>query len=129
MNEQIDTGALPASGRFARMEDALARIEGKLDQKVDVKDFARLEGRMSALETTIADAMSGKTTTALSQLYLQQFESMKKSIETLEDKDITREALLVAAKDRVDNRFRVLAAALGVLTAVSTVISVIALVT
>lgn len=128
MTEQ-DTGALGPSGRFARMEGALERIESKLDQKVDVKDFARLEGRLGALEVSIADAMSGKTTTALGALYMQQFTDMKASIEKLEQDARDRAVLEEAAKGRVDSRFRWTAAAFGALSGLSVLISIYGAVT
>lgn len=49
MND-VDTGALGPSGRFARIEAALDRIELKLDVKADVVTTAALEGRLAALE-------------------------------------------------------------------------------
>ena len=43
-----DTGALPASGRFERMERALERIETKLDAKADAEHVQQLEIRVAA---------------------------------------------------------------------------------
>lgn len=122
MNE-LDTGALGPSGRFARMEAALERIENKLDLKADVVRVVAVEARMTTLEQMITDAMTGKTTSALSQLYLTKFGEMEKAIEALERKDVSREAVLEVAKDRVDSRFRFLAAVFGAASAISMVIS------
>lgn len=129
MTEPLDTGALPASGRFVRMEAALERIEAKLDLKADLARVASVEARQTALEQLLTDMMTGKTTSALGQLYLNKFTDMEKTIELLEEKDRTREVLAAAGKDRVDSRFRWMAAGFGAMSALSVVISVIGLVT
>lgn len=93
MND-VDTGALGPSGRFARIEAALDRIELKLDVKADVTTTAALEGRLAALEL----------------------------------RDSNREAVITAQSTAVDNRFRWLASAVGSITALSAVASIVALI-
>lgn len=44
------SGALSPSGRFARMEAALERIENKLDQKAEITEVAAIATRVFVLE-------------------------------------------------------------------------------
>lgn len=67
-------GSLDSKGRFERMEEALLRIELKLDRKVDMREFDRLEERMNILET-------GATPYAKS--LIAQFERAVSDIESL----------------------------------------------
>lgn len=113
MTDAIDTGALGPSGRFARMEAALERIELKLDLKADTTRVVELEAKHNALAESLRRMASGESTTPLSQLYLQRFTEMEKSIEILEQKDSNREAVLATAKSSADSRFALLAWAVG----------------
>lgn len=120
----VDTGALGASGRFARMEAALDRIELKLDLKADQTALAGLEAKHNALETLISDMSTGKIVTPLSAMYLEQFNSLKKSVEAMEDEDRGRAAVLAAAKGSSDQRFNRLAWAVGIMSVISMLVSV-----
>jgi len=53
--DETNTGALSAAGRFARMEAALDRIETKLDNKADESEMMIIAGRLIALETDKAN--------------------------------------------------------------------------
>jgi uncharacterized protein YdcH (DUF465 family) len=124
----VDTGAISPSGRFARMEAALERIELKLDLKADSSRVAELEAKHNALEESIRRMVSGETTSPMGQLYLTKFTDMEKSIESLELKDLTREAVLQSAKAQVDSRFRWLASGLAFISSLSIVISIVGIV-
>lgn len=52
MAEEDSSGAISPSGRFARMEASLLRIEDKLDTKADAVRLSVVEGRVAALETS-----------------------------------------------------------------------------
>lgn len=104
MND-VDTGALGPSGRFARMEAALDRIELKLDLKADTSRVVELEVKQQALEQLIADMASGKHISPLSAMYLERFNQMEKSIEKMETEDSNRAAVLLAAKEVADSRY------------------------
>lgn len=43
--------SIPVAGRFQRIENALDRIEAKLDSKVGLREFSELELRVGTLET------------------------------------------------------------------------------
>jgi Pyruvate/2-oxoacid:ferredoxin oxidoreductase gamma subunit len=47
-----DSGAISPSGRFARMEASLERIETKLDAKADNVEMQDLDKRLTTLEIT-----------------------------------------------------------------------------
>jgi hypothetical protein len=113
MND-VDTGALGPSGRFARMEAALDRIELKLDLKADMTRVVELEARHAALELSISRMVSGETTSPLGQLYLQRFNEMESSIEDLKTKDQNREAVALAVKSDADRRYGTLLWIVGV---------------
>lgn len=49
-DDEVGSGSLSPSGRFARMEAALERIENKLDQKADIARVQLAEGRLLELE-------------------------------------------------------------------------------
>lgn len=72
--EESNGGSLDSKGRFERMEEALLRIETKLDRKVDMREFDRLEERLNILET-------GSTPYAKS--LIAQFERAVNDIESL----------------------------------------------
>lgn len=75
MSEETNNGgSLDSRGRFERMEDALLRIEEKLDRKVDMRDFDRLQERLTIIET-------GATPYAKS--LIAQFERAMADIESL----------------------------------------------
>lgn len=72
--EATNGGSLDSKGRFERMEEALLRIEIKLDRKVDMREFDRLEERLNIIET-------GATPYAKS--LIAQFERAMSDIESL----------------------------------------------
>lgn len=82
-------GGLSPSGRFQRMEEALLRIEDKLDRKVGIKEFAYLEARVGVLE-------SGET--PMGKLLLKQFEDVQHTVADLRDRGSAnaREAMALA---------------------------------
>lgn len=57
--DPIDTGALPASGRFERMERALNRIEDKLDSLPTGEAFRSLEHRVAMIESGATPFQTG----------------------------------------------------------------------
>lgn len=122
MND-VDTGALGASGRFARMEAALDRIELKLDLKADVARVSELEGRHVALERMVSDMATGRTVSPLSALYLDRFKKMEETIDKMADEDSNRAAVLTAAKAKADDRYSRLMVAVGVGTLVNLLIA------
>lgn len=50
MTEHDDSGGITPSGRFARMESSLQRIEDKLDSKAEAAEIKVLEQRVTSLE-------------------------------------------------------------------------------
>jgi len=71
VHDTADTGALSSQGRFKRMEEALERIETKLDAKADSIIVVQLEARVLKLEqrNEIGDAVSAKTEKANDDRY------------------------------------------------------------
>lgn len=122
MND-VDTGALGASGRFARMEAALDRIELKLDLKADVARVSELETRHVALEKLFNDMATGKVVSPLSALYLERFNQMERTIERMEGEDSNRAAVLASAKAKADDRYSRLTVAVGGATLVNMVLA------
>lgn len=76
-DENGNGGGLSPSGRFQRMEEALLRIEDKLDRKVDIKEFAYLEARVGVIE-------NGET--PVGKLLLKQFEETRKDVLDLRER-------------------------------------------
>ena len=113
MND-VDTGALGPSGRFARMEAALDRIELKLDLKADASRVTELEVKHVALERYIQDMVSGQVQSPLGQLYMQRFTEMEKSIESLEEADSNKQAVADAVKEAAESRYKTLTWAVGI---------------
>lgn len=89
MSDTDDTGALPASGRFERMEKALARIETSLSVKADAAAIVRLEDRLTkaerewrGLETMMREARAeAKPLAAQAEKWQRSTENRLKKIE------------------------------------------------
>lgn len=115
-------GGLTPGGRFDRMEQALTRIEEKLDRKIDLRDFVQLEARVGMLES--GDTPVGK-------ILLEQFRELQaqmrelsehgsrnaqeayakaheldKQVAVLQQASETNQALVTSQRDRILNRWR-----------------------
>jgi len=66
MTHEDESGGISPSGRFARMEASLERIEQKLDAKADHVDLQGLSIRMADLET--ADIIRNATVQAQKEI-------------------------------------------------------------
>lgn len=94
-----DAGALSSQGRFQRMEEALARIEQKLDTKADAV-------RLEALEKHVSDLEAGRVITPSAQMYLTRFTELEKAVEAMEAKENAREAIQQAREKAASARQR-----------------------
>lgn len=108
--EGTNGGSLDSKGRFERMEDALLRIETKLDRKVDMREFDRLEERMNVIET-------GATPYAKS--LIAQFERAMSDIEQLKLLGSTNAQEAVKGVHDIDSRVSTLEAATMTQTAIA----------
>lgn len=52
VSHEDESGSISPSGRFARMEASLERIESKLDAKADHIEVQEIDRRVTTLETT-----------------------------------------------------------------------------
>lgn len=111
-----DTGALGASGRFARMEAALDRIELKLDLKADVALVQALELRLAQSEQRIADMYSGAAMSPRGVELLNRFENLERTVDSLEDESKTREAIVRTAREDSDRKYDRLMWVVGIVT-------------
>lgn len=118
MTSDTDAGALSSQGRFQRMEDALIRIEAKLDAKADA-------ARLIALEDHVRDLEAGRIVSPLSQLYLSKFNDLEKAVETLDEKDKAREAVSADRERTSKERMRWISIAAGVATTINVVLAVV----
>jgi hypothetical protein len=124
MTNGEDTGALGPSGRFARMEAALDRIELKLDLKADNTRVMELEAKHNALEDQIRRMVNGETTSPIGQMYLQRFTDMEASIEAIEVRESNRQAILDATKQSADSRYSTLLWIVGISIVVNAIITI-----
>lgn len=115
MND-VDTGSLGPSGRFARMEAALERIELKLDLKADLSRVTELESRHVALDHKLSGLIDGTIQPLRSAEYLRRFEQMESAVDKLEDDESNRQAVLEAAKRTADEKYTRLAWVVGIAT-------------
>jgi len=115
MND-IDTGSLGPSGRFARMEAALERIELKLDLKADLSRVTELEARHVSLDNKLSGLIDGTIQPPRSAEYLRRFEKMEATVDRLEDDESNRQAVLEAAKRTADEKYTRLAWVVGIVT-------------
>lgn len=120
----VDTGALGPSGRFARMEASLERIESKLDLKADVVQVVELKASHEALKQHVNDMVSGNVRTALSEVYMAQFTDMKATLDVLEEESKKREAVAMAVKERADARFKVMSWVVGGATTLNVLVAI-----
>jgi hypothetical protein len=107
--EATNGGSLDSKGRFERMEEALLRIEVKLDRKVDMREFDRLEERLNIIET-------GATPYAKS--LIAQFERAMGDIEHLKLLGSANAQEAVKGVHDIDSRVSTLEAATMTQTAV-----------
>jgi hypothetical protein len=108
--EATNGGSLDSKGRFERMEEALLRIEVKLDRKVDMREFDRLEERLNIIET-------GATPYAKS--LIAQFERAMGDIEHLKLLGSANAQEAVKGVHDIDSRVSTLEAATMTQTAVA----------
>lgn len=111
-----DDGTILPSGRFARMEAALDRIERKLDLKADTARVEALESVVDALEKHLTDFTTGRVITPTGAEYLRRFNEMEKGLEVLEQSDSNRTAVAQAIKATADSRYRGLLWVVGIAT-------------
>lgn len=126
------SGAISPSGRFARMEDLLEKILGKLDRKADETRVTELEARHTTLEHLLNDLLSGRLMTPPSaqtqesvRTNIHRLETIESEIDDLQKKDSNRVAVAEAIKSTADNRYRQLLWLVGITTVASLVISAI----
>lgn len=116
MSEMEDTGSISPSGRFARMEAALDRIESKLDLKADLVRLEALETKQKLFEDHVNDLISGRTMSAQSQEYLRRFTGMEEAIDKLNSEWSNRVAVAQAVEKAGDARYRSLMWLVGLAT-------------
>ncbi len=78
MND-IDTGALGASGRFARMEAALDRIELKLDLKADASRVVELESKLTSLDHDLDSVLNGTRVSPRISMAIERLTELEKA--------------------------------------------------
>lgn len=113
---EIDTGSLGPSGRFARMEAALERIELKLDLKADLSRVTELEARHVALDNKLSGLLDGTIQPPRSAEYLRRFERMEETVDRMDDAESNRQAVIDAAKRSSDEKYSRLAWVVGIAT-------------
>lgn len=116
MNDTQDDGTILPSGRFARMEAALTRIEEKLDLKADAARVSALESIVDALDKHLTDFTTGRVITPTGAEYLKRFNEMEQNIEVLQLSDSNKNAVAQAIKDTADVRYRTLLWLVGIAT-------------
>jgi hypothetical protein len=103
------------------MEDALERIESKLDAKADLV-------RLEALERHITDLETGRIMSPSTQQLMSQFQKSLDDIATLKRDQEVRAAALQAEKEAIkniaDTRYNSLRTMVGVATIVNAVVVV-----
>lgn len=124
MND-IDTGSLGPSGRFARMEAALERIELKLDLKADLSRVTELEQRHVTLDNKLSGLIDGTIQPPRATEYVRRFEKMAESVDRLEDDESNRQAVLESAKRTADEKYIRLAWVVGLTTIANFVVNFI----
>lgn len=114
-----DGGSISPAGRFQRMEDALERIENKLDAKADLV-------RLEALERHISDLETGRVMSPSNQQLMASFQNSLKDIAQLKSDQAVREASAVAEKNAIreiaDARFAYIRTLVSIATIVNAVI-------
>jgi hypothetical protein len=115
------SGSISPAGRFQRMEDALERIESKLDAKADLV-------RLEALERHITDLETGRIMSPSTQQLMSQFQKSLDDIATLKRDQEVRAAALQAEKEAIksiaDTRYNSLRTMVGVASIVNAVVVV-----
>lgn len=94
----IEDASIPISGRFQRIENALARIEEKLEVKANLSDVSRIETRVVALENG---------TSPYNQRLIQDFFSTQQNVASLQLESSKNLPLLASIPD-LDNRLNAL---------------------
>jgi hypothetical protein len=111
---EVNDGSISPSGRFARMEASLDRIELKLDLKADNSKVLELEAKHNALEDQLRRMVTGETTSPMGQLYLKRFTDMEQSIEHIESREVARQAVVESTKVNADSRYSTLLWVVGI---------------
>lgn len=119
-----DTGALGPSGRFARMEAALDRIESKLDLKADVSLVAALEARMVLFETKLTGLLTGTNLSPRSEAFIARFEKLEKVVDKMEDDEEIRKGILESAKKTADEKYDRLMWIVGLVTIINLLVNI-----
>lgn len=125
MNDSTDTGALGASGRFARMEAALDRIELKLDLKADVTLVQALELRLASTEALITGLHTGTVSSPRAEALIARFENLEKVVDKMEDQDEVAAGVLKAAKESADKKYDRLMWIVGIVTLANLLINIV----
>lgn len=114
-----DSGALSSQGRFERMEQALMRIEQKLDKKADSEDLKELERRVTRHGQEIDTLERLGTANAQEALVIAKANTLR--IIDLEAHDKTE----VAIKESNQQRNATIVKFVGALATVATAINMI----
>ena len=150
MNDLNEDGTITPSGRFARMEAALNRIEDKLDSKAETARVEALEVTVDNLEARMNDYATGRITTPNTQEYLRRFQAMEQAltdlqrhgspeaqeavtavarlgsrIEALELSESNRGAIASALKETADVRYRTLMWVVGLVSILNVIVALI----
>jgi hypothetical protein len=116
-----DGGSISPAGRFQRMEDALDRIETKLDAKADLL-------RLESLERHVADMESGRVMSPINQQLLLQFNKSLSDISDLKRWQDVQTAQVAAEKEQVktiaDARYNSLRTLVGIVSVINGVVIV-----
>ena len=111
-----DDGTITPTGRFARIEDTLNRIESKLDLKADESRVKALETRHEMLSKFVDDVMGGRIVSPMSADYLKRFTDLENHVEALQLADSNKEAVARAVLNTANTRYRLLMWAVGIAT-------------
>jgi hypothetical protein len=112
-----DSGAISPSGRFARMEASLNRIEEKLDLKADQAALEALETRVALIETVgtprvqeavssfkrleqhVNDLETGRVQTPQTQEVMKSFQKALSDIADLKRDALVKDTAITATKE------------------------------
>jgi hypothetical protein len=109
-----DAGALSSAGRFERMEQALRRIEDKLDAKADTSDFIELKSHVERIDDRLDKLERGGSIEAKQALTIANSSSLR--VAALEKLHTQDQAVIEANKERSDRTSKWMLAAAAVAT-------------